>query len=247
MLPELIEARASEQNLVRTMPVDGAELREVGESTVRFEGYASITGVPYEVHDMFGSFLETIEPGAFKRTLNRHPDVQFLVNHGGIALARTTSGTMTLREDKTGLHVSADLDARMGPVRDLRIAIERGDMDQMSFAFRVPQGGDSWNEDYNERSIFETVLDRGDVSAVNQGANPHTFAAVRSFAGELGVDVEQLAAAVRSLSTDTPDPEAAALVERVASHLNSLLPGESEPTRPATKDLLALWLAASPA
>lgn len=229
--------RASETKLIRSIPFTGMELRAAGDdSTFTFEGYASLTGVAYEVHDFLGSFQETVERGAFKRTLAQSPDVQFLVNHGGMALARTESGTLKLAEDKTGLHVLADLDARQTSASDLRIAVERRDVTQMSFAFRVPKGGDTWDDEYADRTIHEIDLHRGDVSAVNQGASPQTFSAVRFDLG--GVDAEDLAAAIESLRSDNPDPDAVALIERAAAHMTSLLPRETAPAEPTAMELL---------
>jgi len=42
----------------------------------------------------------------------------------------------------------------------------------MSFAFRVTR--QEWNDAYDQRWITEVNLDKGDVSPVNYGANPHT-------------------------------------------------------------------------
>lgn len=211
-------------------------LRDADEgSTIRhFEGWASITGVPYEVHDMFGAFEETVEPGAFKRTLEQNPDVQFLVNHGGIALARTKSKTMALDEDAKGLHVDADLDSRMGVVSDLSIALDRRDMDQMSFAFYVPKGGDTWDEQFGERHIHEIKLHRGDVSVVNQGANPAAGGWLRAFAAS-DVDPDELANAIAALQTGTGDTTP---IERAVAYLTSLLPVREE-QKPVLSELLA--------
>ena len=54
----------------------------------------------------------------------------------------------------------------------MRSAVERGDLDEMSFAFRVMR--QEWNSDYDRRWINEVSLDKGDVSLVNYGANPTT-------------------------------------------------------------------------
>jgi hypothetical protein len=56
--------------------------------------------------------------------------------------------------------------------------MRRGDVDEMSFAFRVTKN--SWNSDYSERNIEAVNLHRGDVSIVSFGANPATMAMVRS-------------------------------------------------------------------
>jgi phage head maturation protease len=92
-----------------------------------------------------------------------------------MTLARTKSGTMRLAEDSTGLHVEADLDPENQDVRDLRSAMRRGDVDEMSFGFRVLR--QDWSNDYTQRSITEVSLHKGDVSVVNYGANPATVGA----------------------------------------------------------------------
>jgi HK97 family phage prohead protease len=143
---------------------------------VDLEGYASVTGEPYTVTDYLGEFTEIIDPGAFGKTLSEQADVRFLVNHDGIPLARTSSGTMQLAEDETGLKVDAQLDSRMSLANDLVIAIARGDLKEMSFAFRVIR--QTWSPDYEQRNIHEVKL--FDVSVVTYPASPATSAKVRA-------------------------------------------------------------------
>jgi HK97 family phage prohead protease len=160
----------------RNRPFEGMELREVetgsGGTTLRFTGYASVTETPYEMTDWLGDYSEVIRRGSFSKTLAEDADVPFKLNHDGMTLARTKSGTMRLAEDSTGLHVEADLDPRNGQVADIRSAMERGDLDEMSFAFRVTR--QEWSPDWTQRDITEVNLNKGDVSIVNYGANPHT-------------------------------------------------------------------------
>jgi HK97 family phage prohead protease len=157
---------------VRRFDVSGLELRDTSDGMLRFSGYASITEHPYEVAD----FQETIARGAFKRTLSEDPDVVLLVNHEGLPLARTKSGTLTLSEDARGLRVDADLNPQDPDVRSLVPKMQRGDVDQMSFAFRAT--AQDWNEDYTERTIRGVALHRGDVSIVTMGANDATTSSV---------------------------------------------------------------------
>ena len=165
----------------RTFALDGAQLRSApngtGGESLTFTGYASVTNRSYEMNDMAGPYPETVRSGAFAKTLARNPDVPFLVNHDGMTLARTKSGTLQLAEDSTGLLATATLDPRNSTVSDLRVAMERGDVDEMSFAFRIldPDGG--WTEDYSARNITEVDLHKGDVSVVNYGASEHTAGA----------------------------------------------------------------------
>ena len=154
-----------------------------GGTKSTFTGYASITGRSYEMNDAAGSYPETVHPGAFRGTLAKNPDVQWLLNHGGEPFARSgTSDTMKLSEDSTGLHVEANLNAEHPLFRYVTSALDRRDLNEMSFAFRIldPQSG--WNEEYTERNITQVDLNRGDVSLVNYGASPHTadYPAMRS-------------------------------------------------------------------
>jgi HK97 family phage prohead protease len=154
--------------------------------TVTFIGYASVTDTPYRMWDFFGEYDETVTAGAFADTLAAEPLVEFVVNHGRggqLPMAHTRNATMTLAEDTEGLRVEATLDMRRTDVRDLVLAIERGDVAEMSFRFRIVRG--RWSDDFSQYFIHEVDMDRGDTSPVNFGANPHTHidAPARSDAG----------------------------------------------------------------
>lgn len=157
--------------------------RAEGDETevVRVEGHASVTGYEYDVWGgpaRYG-WVERIEPGAFDETLAEDPDVVFLLNHDGISLARTKSGTLELSTDDVGLKVRADLDMANPTVQGLASGLRRGDIDEMSFAFRVTE--QSWAEhpdwegdEMSLRKILKVNINRGDVSAVNFGASDST-------------------------------------------------------------------------
>jgi HK97 family phage prohead protease len=160
------EVRKLEKLEVRATPDGGAIL----------EGYATVYDYAYSIGDVDrGGFMETIVKGSAAKSA-AEADVRLLINHEGIPLARTRSGTMTLESDDIGLRVTAELDPMNPLSASLRSAMERGDMDQMSFAFRVLR--DEWNSDYSERKIYELKL--FDVSMVTYPANPATVAKVRS-------------------------------------------------------------------
>jgi HK97 family phage prohead protease len=160
------EVRNLEKLEVRATPDGGAIL----------EGYATVYDYAYSIGDVDrGGFMETIVKGSAAKSA-AEADVRLLINHEGIPLARTRSGTMTLESDDIGLRVTAQLDPQNPLSASLRSAMERGDMDQMSFAFRVLR--DEWNSDYSERKIYELKL--FDVSMVTYPANPATVAKVRS-------------------------------------------------------------------
>jgi HK97 family phage prohead protease len=164
---------------VRQWGVSDIEVREAADSdSLTFSGYATVFNADYTVHDSFGEFTERIAPGAFTRTLSENPDVILNINHAGLPLARTKSGTLKLSQDKVGLRVSAELDRSDPDVQAILPKMRRGDLDEMSFAFRV--NSQEWSSDYTDRTITEVNLSRGDVSIVSFGANPTTVAALRA-------------------------------------------------------------------
>lgn len=160
---------------LRIQRADGGET-----DTLRVEGHASVTGHEYDVYGgpPYG-WIETIHPDAFDETLSEDPDVVFLLNHEGMSLARTKSGTLSLTTDNVGLAVRTDLDMANPHVQALSSALLRGDIDEMSFAFRVTE--QMWGEhpdwegdEMSLRTITKINLNRGDVSAVNYGASDVT-------------------------------------------------------------------------
>lgn len=156
----------------RTFTVRDVEARQADDGTMRLSGYAAVfndSSVPLP-------FKESIAPGAFRKTLTETPDVRLLVNHTGLPLARTKNGSLTLSEDERGLYFSAEL-ADTQEARDIHTLIARGDVDQMSFAFRVIR--QKWSEDRSRRVLTEVSLSDGDVSVVTYPAYPTTSVEAR--------------------------------------------------------------------
>jgi HK97 family phage prohead protease len=149
-----------------------------GKSLIQLDGYASMVGKPYEMWDMFGPYTEEVAPGAFDVTLAANPDVAYLVNHKGVTMARTTNGTLELEADGLGLRTRGFVNPARQDVRDLITAIEDRNITEMSFAFMITDG--EWSDDWTSFTINSVDIDRGDVSAVNYGANPFTSVAARS-------------------------------------------------------------------
>jgi HK97 family phage prohead protease len=153
------------------------EVRATPDGGAVLEGYATVYNYAYDLGGgpAAGGFTEIIASGAAAKSAGE-ADVRLLVNHDGIPLARTRSGTMTLQSDDIGLRVTAQLDPSNPMAASLRSAMERGDMDQMSFAFKVLR--DSWDAQYDVRTIHEVKL--YDVSVVTYPASPATVAKLRS-------------------------------------------------------------------
>jgi HK97 family phage prohead protease len=162
----------------------GFEVRADGATSPTVAGIASVTDTPYEMYDAFGPYTEIVRGTAFDLTLAASPLVEFTRNHGaggGIPMAHTRNGTLTLsvvkEGDETGLRYEASVDPTRTDVADMLKAMQRGDLAEASFKFRITRG--QWSPDWTEYHIEEVDLDRGDVSAVNFGANPYASSGVR--------------------------------------------------------------------
>lgn len=199
------------------------ELRATSDASVTLTGYASVFNKGYEMYGGpdKGGWTEFVDKRAFDETLKRKPDVHLLINHDGMPLARTKSGTMQLSVDRVGLKVMAELDRQDPDVQRLEVKMGRGDMDEMSFAFRTIRH--EWNTEETERRLLELNLDKGDVSVVNFGASPHTSAGIRS--------MQDAIAAITA--GDLAEARAALDLDEVRSALDVLgqLIEPTEPTR----------------
>lgn len=153
-----------------------AEIR-ADDSEIRVSGYAAVFNSETNIG---GMFTEVIERGAFKDAIGRD-DVVFLINHEGLPLARTRSGTLKLEEDSHGLKIEADLAADDPDVRSIVTKMKRGDLDKMSFAFypEVQEWDDSG--EIPKRTIKQAALD--DVSIVTRPAYDTTEIGLRSLEG----------------------------------------------------------------
>ena len=156
----------------RTFTVRNIETREAEDGTMRMAGYAAV----FNEASLPLPFIERIAPGAFSKTLQETPDVRLLANHEGLPMARTKNGTMRLYEDETGLYFEAEL-ANTQEAKDLYTLVSRGDVDQMSFAFRVIR--QNWSKDRTERTLTEVSLADGDVSIVTYPAYTATSVEAR--------------------------------------------------------------------
>ena len=154
----------------RTVAYSNLEVRAENDGKTLI-GYAAVWDSPSE----FMGFTEFVKRGAFTKTLNDGADVRLLIDHDGVPLARTKSGTMALEEDERGLRVEAELDPMNPDAARIMSAMKRGDLSQMSFAFRTIK--DSWNNDRTVRELREVQL--FDVSVVTFPAYEQTVAELR--------------------------------------------------------------------
>lgn len=151
--------------------------------TNKITGYAVVFN---SLSEDLGGFREVVRPGAFKRTLNNNADVRFLFNHdSNFVLGRNQANTLILSEDAYGLRIeNTPPDTQWA--KDLKESIKRGDINQMSFGFRVVK--DSWGADPVDatrqlREILEAEL--FDVSVVTYPAYESTTVSVRDLVSNL--------------------------------------------------------------
>lgn len=148
-------------------------VRSVDVENRTIEGYAAVFN---QWSEDLGGFREMILPGAFSNVLN--DDVRALINHdANLVLGRTRSGTLVLTEDEVGLRIKITL-PNTQYARDLVEAMQRGDVDQMSFGFAVET--DRWYEqDGQMKREIVKVARLYDVSVVTFPAYPQTIAHAR--------------------------------------------------------------------
>ena len=145
-----------------------------GESKV--EGYAAVFDSEAVMLEFDGlEYKEVVDRGAFSATEMR--DVVMNYNHGGKPVARTKNGTLQLRVDEIGLHVTADLSGTT-EARNLYEEIKAGYIDKMSFAFTVS------DSDYDKKTRTRRITGIKrlyDVAAVDLPAYDTTSIQARSF------------------------------------------------------------------
>jgi ATP-dependent protease ClpP protease subunit/phage head maturation protease len=178
MLPNGAARRLSTKDLAAPAQLRAKMVERGGKTFYQVEGYFTVYERGYEMWDWAGPYTEIVTRGSGKRTIGSNPDVVFLVNHSGLAMARTVADTLELWDDATGGGDRAFLNPTRQDVKDLVAAIDDGTITEQSYAFMIESG--EWSPDFTEFRINDYELDRGDVSAVNYGANPYTSVAARS-------------------------------------------------------------------
>jgi len=170
-------------------------------ANVNEDGTRTLTGMPivYEKKSEDLGFFETIKRGAAKNALGRS-DVRVLYGHNSdtlLPLGRVSAGTARAVDTDEGVMMEVDLpDTQFS--KDLQVSIDRGDVNQMSFAFDVLD--DSWRtEDGNDHRDITEIGELYDFSVVVYPAYTDTTVALRSLehhkrsgatSGEIDVTIE---------------------------------------------------------
>lgn len=173
-----MELRKQENNNIeRRAYCNGVEVRKAENSTT-LRGYAAKFGSTYDM----GWFTEEVHRDAFNGA--DMADVRVLLNHdSNLVLGRTKAGTARVGVDENGLWYEVDLPN--SPVgENMRVAAERGDIDQSSWGFTLRSGGDMWEKrDGKDHRTLTGVNIVFDASPVTFPANPDTTVAKRSLEG----------------------------------------------------------------
>jgi hypothetical protein len=219
------EARSIGGREIRTNHTE-FEIREDGDGLV-VRGYAALFNSPS--HPL--PFIETIMPGAFKRSLQSRNRIMLLWNHNaGEPLASNRNGSLRLFEDEKGLGYEARM-ANTSRGRDVSELIRSGVIDSMSFGFQVKK--DSWSADGNTRTLEDVAVH--EISLVSYPAYEGTAGTV-SVREKRDIDADQLADSLMKLeSGEELDPDQAALISEVVAKLT-----KTEEVQEVNGDILAL-------
>jgi HK97 family phage prohead protease len=170
--------------------VSGLEIRQDAGSAPRLVGYAAV----YDARSLdLGHFVETIRRGAFARTLREKAhDIRAFYGHDqNRILGRQSNGRLRLEEDARGLRVEILPPADTQDGRDVITNVRNGNLDGMSFAFRLydPDKGQRWQ--WQETPPLREILEAEvlEVSVVAMPAYPDTSVAVRAYQRRRGAIV----------------------------------------------------------
>lgn len=168
------------EGVERRFALSDFEIRSDGEKP-KLRGYALRFG---SIYDM-GWFTEEVDRRALDNANIK--DVRVLLNHdANLILGRTTAGTANVGVDDIGLWYEVELPDSPNGV-NARVAIERGDITQSSWGFRLRIDdtgrniGNKWEmRNGKEHRILTDVAEIFDASPVVFPANPDTTVAKRS-------------------------------------------------------------------
>ena len=189
-----IERRVAPVTLEIRAGTDGTRPKIVGRAAV----FNSLS------HDL-GGWRETIDPGAFKRTLKSSGDVLSFLNHDpNFVIGRRSNKTLTIEESDQGLEFEVEPPATRW-ADDLLVSMERGDIGDASFMFRVVK--DDWSTAADGKTQIRTLkeVQLFELGPVTMGAYPAANSTARSLIlAEHGIDYDELARVVLLGQRATP-------------------------------------------
>ena len=124
------------------------ELKGLDESTGEFEGLAAVFNKP-------DSYDDVILPGAFKKSLHKHPKRKVKMHHEHDR-TRPIGTFSTIKETDEGLFVKGQLILELAAAKEALILLKAGLLDSMSIGFRTVK--DSFNTETKVRELIEIKL-----------------------------------------------------------------------------------------
>lgn len=163
------------KNEIRVLAAMQVEKR--ADEAEKLVGYAAVFD---QETDIGGYFREVVKRGAFAEAISRD-DIHALFNHDyAHVIGRKKAGTLEIAEDDHGLRV-AITPPDTQTARDLVANIRAGNIDQMSFAFSMEGGKQTWDETgETPLRVIERVGELFEVSVVPRGAYPTTEIGLRA-------------------------------------------------------------------
>ncbi|WP_416487387.1 HK97 family phage prohead protease [Brachyspira hyodysenteriae] len=167
-------SREYSNNEIRSIDINIQKSTE--EEPLKLRGYAIVCNSLSE--PLYGDlFRERINRGAFTKSLLENDQVCLWGHDTRYVLGRKSSGTLILREDEKGLYFEVSMPNTTW-ARDLKESVDRGDIKQMSFGFKVVR--DNWIDDKETlkeygmpiREVEEIALH--EISLVTFPAYPQT-------------------------------------------------------------------------
>jgi HK97 family phage prohead protease len=165
-------------------------------------------------------FVERILPGAFTDAIAAGADTKATIHHDGEkTLARSSKGTLSLREDRDGLAVEIQLpNTTLG--KDTAEDVRCGNFDKMSFAFRSAE--DEWERrtDGTYLRTLKKVAGLADVTLTNdQAAYPDTSLSLRMADDAIDKIEQRGGGALAPNSADVDMKELGATLQRIRESL----------------------------
>jgi HK97 family phage prohead protease len=194
---------------------------ETGDKRKVIEGV-----IPYNSRSVpIWGLIETIDPGAFRKTLADKKNIFAFFNHDdGKILGSTRAETLVLENTEDGLVCRCTLPGTSWG-NDAWEIVNRGDANTMSFGFSPVK----WRDEGKERTLLEVNL--SEVSfCVPFAAYPETDSKVLRGLKRMDIDIEKIN---EILEKDTPTEDDIAVLKELVNTVNSVIeknkPKQDEP------------------
>lgn len=104
-------------------------------------GYFAVFG---DIYEILPGMTEEVDPHAFDEALD--DDIRCLADHDSrIVLGRNIAGTLMLKIDDKGLWGEVEINPNDTEAMNVYARVQRGDVNQCSFAFDVIEQEEQWN------------------------------------------------------------------------------------------------------